>query len=77
MKRKRHTTDACHLYGFHDIRRAFATENAEKLSAGELQALMRRKSYTTTQGHINTAKRLNRTAEKLHVPAVLTNYSAS
>ena len=55
-------------YGFHDIRRAFATMNADRLSANELQALMRHASPATTQRYINMAKMLNRTAEKLDVP---------
>ena len=55
-------------YGFHDIRRAFATMNADTLSANELQALMRHASPATTQRYINMAKMLNRTAEKLDVP---------
>ncbi len=55
-------------YGFHDIRRAFATMNADRLSANELQAMMRHSSPATTQGYINMAKMLNRTAEKLDVP---------
>ena len=64
-------TPACFVYGFHDLRRAFATLNAETLSADSLQALMRHKSYTTTQGYINMAKQLNRSVENLHVPDVL------
>lgn len=65
-------TEACHLYGFHALRRAFATENEESLSASELQALMRHKSFTTTQRYINMAKRLRGgSADKLHVPDVL------
>ncbi|MDP6722559.1 MAG: hypothetical protein QGF59_28105, partial [Pirellulaceae bacterium] len=68
-------TPYCYAYGFHDLRRAFATANAETLSAGELQALMRHKSYTTTQRYINMASSIRRTAEKLHVPAILTKTS--
>ena len=64
-------TDACHLYGFHDLRRAFATANAETLSADALQALMRHKSYTTTQRYISMTSQVNRSVENLHVPEVL------
>ena len=40
-------TRYCHVYGFHDLRRAFATMNADKLTPDALQALMRHKSYMT------------------------------
>jgi len=64
-------TDACHLYGFHDLRRAFATMNASKLTADALQALMRHKSYLTTQRYINMARQLDEAVQGLHVPEVL------
>ena len=64
-------TPSCHVYGFHDLRRAFATVNAETLSADALQSLMRHKSYTTTQRYINMARQLDRAVETLHVPDVL------
>jgi integrase len=64
-------TDACHLYGFHDLRRAFATANAETLSADALQALMRHKSYTTTQRYISMTSQVHRSVKNLHVPEVL------
>ena len=38
-----------HAYGFHDLRRAFLTMNAGKLTPDALQALMRHRSYQTTQ----------------------------
>ena len=45
----KHThTRFCHVYGFHDLRRAFATMNADKLTPDALQALMQHKSYQTT-----------------------------
>jgi integrase len=68
-------TDPCHRYGFHDLRRAFATVNAETMTADALQALMRHKSYTTTQKYINMARQLNRAVDGLHVPEVLLNRS--
>jgi integrase len=64
-------TDACHAYGFHDLRRAFATMNADKLTPDALQALMRHKSYQTTQVYINMARQMDAAVASLHVPEVL------
>ncbi len=64
-------TPACYLYGFHDLRRAFATMNADRLIGDALQALMRHKSYQTTQRYINMAPQLDQSAEVLHVPEIL------
>ena len=61
----------CHVYAFHDLRRAFATMNADKLSADALQALMRHKSYSTTQKYINMARQMDQAVASLHVPDVL------
>ncbi len=68
---KHEHTDACYRYGFHDLRRAFATMNADKLTGDALQALMRHKSYQTTQRYINMARQLDGAVEALHVPKVL------
>jgi len=70
-REKHEHTDACHHYGFHDLRRAFATVNAETLSADALQKLMRHRSYTTTQRYINMAHQINQSIEQLYVPEVL------
>jgi integrase len=64
-------TRYCHVYGFHDLRRAFATMNADKLTADALQALMRHKSYLTTQKYINMARQMDTAVAALHVPEVL------
>jgi integrase len=64
-------TRYCHVYGFHDLRRAFATMNADKLTPDALQALMRHKSYSTTQRYINMALQLDEAVARLHVPEVL------
>ena len=61
----------CHVYGFHDLRRAFATMNADKLTADALQALMRHKSYQTTQRYIAFARQMDEAVACLHVPDVL------
>jgi integrase len=61
----------CHLYGFHDLRRAFATVNADRMTADALQALMRHESYLTTQKYINMARQINQAVGNLHVPEVL------
>jgi integrase len=64
-------TPACHVYGFHDLRRAFATMNADKLTSDALQALMRHKSYTTTQLYISMARQMDAAVNSLHVPDIL------
>jgi len=51
---KHEHTLACHVYGFHDLRRAFATMNANRMSGEALQQLMQHQSYSTTQGYINS-----------------------
>ncbi len=64
-------TDACHAYGFHDLRRAFATMNADRLTPDALQALMRHRSYSTTQRYIAIARQMDSAVAGLHVPEVL------
>jgi integrase len=64
-------TRYCRVYGFHDLRRAFATMNADKLTPDALQALMRHKSYSTTQRYINIARQMDAAVAGLHVPEVL------
>jgi integrase len=57
-------------YGFHDVRRGFATYNADRMTADALQALMGHKDYSTTQRYISMARQLNPTIQNLHVPAL-------
>jgi integrase len=70
VKAHKHTR-FCHVYGFHDFRRAFATMNADKLTPDALQSLMRHKSYSTTQIYINLARQMDDAVASLHVPEVL------
>ncbi|MEI8375376.1 MAG: tyrosine-type recombinase/integrase [Planctomycetota bacterium] len=57
-------------YGFHDVRRGFATYNADRMTADALQALMGHKDYSTTQRYINMARQLNPTVANLFVPTL-------
>jgi integrase len=64
-------------YGFHDLRRAFATMNADKLTADALQALMQHQDYKTTQRYINMARQLKPAALNLFVPDVGTTQTGT
>jgi len=67
--REKHVhTPRCYVYGFHALRRGFATENFDRMTAEELQAMMQHASYATTQRYISMARQLKQTAEKLYVP---------
>lgn len=55
-------------YGFHDLRRAFATLNAGRLAGDVLQALMQHKSYATTQRYIDIASHIRPAAHNVYVP---------
>ncbi len=68
---KHEHNESCHLYGFHDFRRAFASMNAQRLTGDALQSLMRHKSYLTTKKYINMARQLDGAVEQLHVPEFL------
>lgn len=63
-------TRFCHVYGFHDFRRAFATMNARNVTGDVLQALMRHKSYQTTQIYINIANQVIDAVGSLFVPVI-------
>lgn len=58
------------FYGFHDLRRAFATMNADRLTADMLQVLMQHKDYKTTQRYINMARQLMPAVAELFVPTI-------
>jgi hypothetical protein len=45
--------------------------NADKLTPDALQALMRHKSYQTTQFYINMTRQMDAAVAGLHVPEVL------
>ena len=60
-------------YGFHDLRRGFATANAESMDLFELQALMQHKSLETTKLYVGMSKKLKNAVSGLQVPDILQN----
>ena len=61
-------TDACHVYGFHDVRRAHATYNYGKVPDRALQQQMGHASFQTTQGYIRYAELHKGQAYPAHLP---------
>jgi len=57
-------------YGFHDLRRGFATINAGGMDLFQLQGLMQHKSLSTTKLYVNMSNRLTTAVEGLYVPDV-------
>ncbi|QDU60449.1 site-specific tyrosine recombinase XerC [Planctomycetes bacterium Pan216] len=57
-------------YTFHDLRRAFATMNYDRMTGDELQKLMRHQSYATTQRYIKLGGKLRSKAADIFVPDI-------
>jgi len=70
IEREHECTETCHLYGFHDERRAFATNNHGHLSDDELQGLMRHRDRKTTLRYKNMVGHLHAATDKLFVPSL-------
>jgi integrase len=68
---KHEHTPSCHVYGFHDFRRAFATVNAPRMKPEVLQKVMRHKSYQTTLGYVNLANQVEESVLAMPIPDVL------
>jgi integrase len=61
-------TDACHYYGFHALRRGYATWNADRMPAAVLQKKMRHRSFTTTLRYIGLSDKMKKATETIFIP---------
>ena len=66
-------TDACYGYGFHDLRRVFASMSAGSLSTDALRALMRHKGRQATMKCANLNPEMDEAIQSLAVPEVSRN----
>ena len=70
IQQKHDCTPACHVYGMHDLRRAYATENCDRLPLPVLQRKMRHRNIQTTMRYVEMASKMKRGAESVFVPDV-------
>jgi integrase len=63
--------ESCHYYGFHALRRGYATLNADSMSAPVLQRKMRHKSFTTTLRYIGLSDKMKKSTDQVYVPDFL------
>ncbi len=62
------TAKGKHHYSFHDLRRGFATMNADRMTADALQGLMQHRSYETTKRYVAMARQLKPAVANLYTP---------
>ena len=74
---KHECTTSCHLYGFHALRRAYATLNADNMPAPVLQQKMRHKSFKTTLRYIELSGKMKKATEQVFVPDFLKKRKAN
>lgn len=56
------------MYGFHDLRRGFATVTGLKLEGRALQKMMRHKDYQTTLRYVDMRYQLDGVVDQLAAP---------
>ncbi len=69
--REHECSDACHLYGFYDLRRGYATLNADEMPAAVRQHKMRHKSFAKTLKYIQLSDKMKKATDKVYVPEFL------
>lgn len=64
-------TPTCHTYGMHDLRRAYATENCDRMPLPTLQKKMRHRDVGTTMRYVEMAKKMKKATDVVFVPDFL------
>lgn len=70
ISRKHECTDCCHKYGMHDLRRAYATQNCDRLPLPVLQKKMRHRDISTTMKYVALANKMKKATDVVYVPNV-------
>ena len=65
---KHECTPTCYVYGLHDLRRAYATENCDRLPLPVLQKKMRHRDISTTMRYVEIANKMKRFSSEVYVP---------
>lgn len=63
--------ESCHSYGFHALRRGYATMNADTMTAPVLQKKMRHRSFSTTLRYVQLTDKMKKAADQVYVPEFL------
>ena len=71
IQRKHQCTPACHTYGMHDMRQAYATENCDRMPLPVLQRKMRHKDIQTTMRYVEMARNMRKATDSVYVPGFL------
>lgn len=71
VKREHDCTPTCSLYGMHDLRRAYATLDADRLPLPTLQKKMRHRDIQTTMRYVSMAEKMKAATDAVYVPVVL------
>lgn len=70
ISREHKCTDCCHKYGMHDLRRAYATNNCDRLPLPVLQKKMRHRDIQTTMRYVAMANKMKKSTDAVYVPKV-------
>jgi len=70
IQQEHECTPTCHTYGMHDVRRMYATENADRLPLPVLQKKMRHRDISTTMRYVEMASKMKKATEAVYVPNV-------